>query len=107
MLILGKLRLPFYFSAGKTPGLCPVGCEAEKILSTHDSTFRDIMISKLGMDSLPVGRGEVRPVELPSVDDRTQVPKEHDSDVREAGTVQGAAPDDRLRDLDTGCLGAR
>ena len=96
-----------YFSAGKTPGLCPVGCEAEKILSTHDSTFRDIMISKLGMDSLPVGRGEVRPVELPSVDDRTQVPKEHDSDMREAGTVQGAAPDNRPRDPETGHLGAR
>ena len=84
-----------------------MGCEAEKILSTHDSTFHDIMISKLGIDSLPVGRGEVRPVELPSVDDRTQVPKKHDSDMREAGTVQGAAPDDRPRDLDTGRLGAR
>ena len=96
-----------YFSAGKTPGLCPVGCEAEKILSTHDSTFRDIMISKLGIDSLPVGRGEVRPVELPSVDDRTQVPKEHDSDMREAGTVQGADTDDRTRHPETGHLGAR
>ena len=84
-----------------------MGCEAEKILSIHDSTFRDIMISKLGMDSLPVGRGEVRPVELPSVDDRTQVPKEHDSDMREAGTVQGAAPDDRIRHSETGRLGAR
>ena len=109
MLILGKLRLPFffYFSAGKTPGLCPVGCEAEKILSIHDSTFRDIMISKLGMDSLPVGRGEVRPVELPSVDDRTQVPKKHDSDMREAGTVQGPDTDDRTRHPETGHLGAR
>ena len=84
-----------------------MGCEAEKILSTHDSTFRDIMISKLGMDSLPVGHGEVRPVELPSVDDRTQVPKEHDSDMREAGKLQGAAPDDRPLDPDTGRLGAR
>ena len=90
-----------------TPGLCPVGCEAEKISTTHYSAFRDIMISKLGIDSLPVGHGEVRPVELPSVDDRTQVPKKHDSDMREAGTVQGAAPDDRPRDLDTGRLGAR
>ena len=79
----------FYSSAGKTPGLCPVGCEAEKILSIHESTFRDIMISKLGMDSLPVGHGKVRPVELSSVDDRTQVPKEHDSDMREAGKLQG------------------
>ena len=84
-----------------------MGCEAEKILSIHESTFRDIMISKLGMDSLPVGHGEVRPVELSSVDDRTQVPKEHDSDMREAGTVQGAAPDDRPRNPDTGRLGAR
>ena len=65
------------------------------------------MISKLGMDSLPVGRGEVRPVELPSVDDRTQAPKKHDSDMREAGTVQGADTDDRPLDLDTGRLGAR
>ena len=65
------------------------------------------MISKLGIDSLPTGRGEVRPVELPSVDDRTRVPKKHDSDMREAGTVQGAAPDDRPRNLDTGRLGAR
>ena len=65
------------------------------------------MIAKLGVDSLPAGRGEVRPVELPSVDDRTQVPKEHDSDVREAGTVQGAAPDDRPRNPETGHLGAR
>ena len=96
-----------YFSAGKTPGLCPVGCEAEKILSIHDSTFRDIMISKLGIDSLPVGRGEVRPVELSSVDDRTQVPKEHDSDMREAGTVQGPDTDDRTLHPETGHLGAR
>ena len=65
------------------------------------------MISKLGMDSLPVGRGEVRPVELPSVDDRTQVPKEHDSDMKEAGTVQGADTDDRTRHPETGHLGAR
>ena len=65
------------------------------------------MIAKLGMDSLPTGRGEVRPVELPSVDDRTQVPKKHDSDMREAGTVQGAASDDRPRDPETGRLGAR
>ena len=54
-----------------------------------------------------MGRGEVRPVELPSVDDRTQVPKEHDSDVREAGTVQGADTDDRTRHSETGRLGAR
>ena len=79
-----------------------MGCEAEKILSTHDSTFRDIMISKLGMDSLPVGHGEVRPVELPSVDDRTQVPKEHDSDMREAGKLQGSDADDRTRHPETG-----
>ena len=52
------------------------------------------MISKFGIDFLPVGRGEVRPVELPSVDDRTQVPKEHDSDMKEAGTVQGADTDE-------------
>ena len=84
-----------------------MGCEAEKILSTHDSTFRDIMISKLGIDSLPVGRGEVRPVELPSVDDRTQVPKEHDSDMREAGKLQGSDADDRTRHPETGHLGAR
>ena len=77
--------------------------------STHHD--RDMnaarMIAKLGIDSLPAGRGEVRPVELPSVDDRTQVPKEHDSDVREAGTVQGADTDDRPRDPETGHLGAR
>ena len=96
-----------YVSAGKPPGLCPVGCEAEKISTTHYSAFRDIMISKLGMDSLPVGRGEVRPVELPSVDDRTQVPKEHDSDIKETGTVQGADTDDRTRHPETGHLGAR
>ena len=84
-----------------------MGCEAEKILSTHDSTFRDIIISKLGIDSLPVGHGKVRPVELPSVDDRTQVPKKHDSDMREAGTVQGPDTDDRTRHSETGRLGAR
>ena len=100
-------RRLFYSYAGNTPGLCPVGCEAEKIPSIHDSTFRDIMILKLGIDSLPVGHGEVRPVELPSVDDRTQVPKEHDSDMREAGKLQGAAPDDQSLDPDTGRLGAR
>ena len=72
-----------------------MGCEAEKILSIHESTFRDIMISKLGMDSLPVGHGKVRPVELPSVDDRTQVPKKHDSDMREAGKLQGPDAGDR------------
>ena len=66
-----------------------------------------LMIMKLGMDSLPVGHGEVRPVELPSVDDRTQVPKEHDSDMREAGTVQGPDTDDRTRHPETGHLGAR
>ena len=66
-----------------------------------------LMIAKLGIDSLPVGHGEVRPVELPSVDDRTQVPKEHDSDMREAGTFQGAAPDDRPRHSEIGRLGAR
>ena len=54
-----------------------------------------------------MGRGEVRPVELPSVDDRTQVPKEHDSDMKEAGTVQGADTDDRTRHPETGHLGAR
>ena len=97
----------FILTPGNPRGLCPVGCEAEKILSTYYSAFRDIMILKLGIDSLPTGRGEVRPVELPSVDDRTQVPKEHDSDMREAGTVQGAAPDDRALDPDTGRLGAR
>ena len=66
-----------------------------------------LMIAKLGIDSLPTGRGEVRPVELPSVDDRTQVPKKHDSDVREAGTVQGADTDDSTRHSETGRLGAR
>ena len=77
--------------------------------STHHDRDMNaaLMIAKLGIDSLPVGHGEVRPVELPSVDDRTRVPKKHDSDMREAGTVQGAAPDDRPRDLDTGRLGAR
>ena len=65
------------------------------------------MISKLGMDSLPVGHGEVWPVELSSVDDRTQVPKEHDSDMREAGTVQGPDTDDSTRHSETGRLGAR
>ena len=59
------------------------------------------------MDSLPVGRGEVRPVELPSVDDRTQVPKEHDSDMKEAGTVQGADTDGRTRHSETAHQGAR
>ena len=84
-----------------------MGCEAEKILSIHESTFRDIMISKLGMDSLPVGHGEVRPVELSSVDDRTQVPKEHDSDMREAGKLQGPDAGNRTRHPETGHLGAR
>ena len=102
------LRVYFvYFSAGKPPGLCPMGCEAEKILSTHDIKFSHIMISKLGMDSLPVGRGEVRPVELPSVDDRPQVPKEHDSDMREAGKLQGSDADDRTRHAETGHLSVR
>ena len=59
------------------------------------------------MDSLPVGCGEVRPVELPSVDDRTQVPKEHDSDMKETGTVQGPDTDNRTRHPETGHLGAR
>ena len=77
--------------------------------STHHDRDMNaaLMIAKLGIDSLPTGRGEVRPVELPSVDDRTQVPKEHDSDVREAGTVQGPDTDDRTRHSDTGRLGAR
>ena len=106
---MGSFGFPsfFYSSAVNTPGLCPVGCEAEKISTTHYSAFRDIMILKLGMDSLPVGRGEVRPVELLSVDDRTQVPKKHDSDMREAGKLQGPDADDRPRHPETGHLGAR
>ena len=38
------VRVPaIYSSAVNTPGLCPVGCEAEKIFTTHYSAFRDMM----------------------------------------------------------------